>query len=321
MKKVFVFVLMLLGTTLCHAAESYPSHSVRIIVPFSPGGGSDFSARLIAAELSKELGQSFVVENRTGAGGTLGAGLVAKAAPDGHTLLLLESTFPIAQSIYKSLPFSLKDFTPITHAIGIPQAFAVAPSLKVDTMKGFIDLLKANPGKYNYGSAGTGTSNHVYVELFKLDTKTDFQHIPFNGGAASLTGLVSGQVQMIFSTLPTVTGFAKSGDVKVLAVATGTGRRASSLPDVPTMSEVGLKDLDSALWYGFAGPAGMPDDVTEKLYSAIQKALESPTVQAGIAAQGSEPIRGVTPKQFTTVIANEISQWKKVVEEAKIPRQ
>lgn len=321
MLKVLLLAAVFTATSLSHAADPYPSRPVRVIVPYAAGGGSDFSARLIANALSQELGQPFIVENRPGAGGTIADALVAKAPADGYTLILLDSSFSIRAAAFKNVSYSYKDFTPITQAIGIPQAFVVPSSLQVDSVKAFVDLARAQPGKLNYGSAGMGTTNHVYVELLKLDEKLNLVHVPYGGGAASMNGLVTAQVQMIFSTLPTVAGFVKGGQVRALAVATGSGKRASAFPDVPTMTEAGFPELDVMLWYGFGGPAGMPSEVVERLSAAIQKVLDTSAVKEGIAKQGSEPIKGVTPQRFMKNIDSEVAQWRKVVDAARISLQ
>lgn len=317
MRNAWSFVLMLFGASLCFGAEVYPSKAVRVVVPFAPGGSTDFTARVISQQLSEQLGKSFVVDNRTGASGTIANGLVARSVPDGYTLMLADTSTTIVPGLFKSLPFDVaRDFTPITQVIGAPNVLVVHPSLKANTLKEFVALAQANPGKFNYGSAGAGGLNHLMAELFKLSAKVDIAHIPYKGAGEVVPAVLGGQVDMLVSTIPTVLAYINTGRLRALAVTTN-GKRAPSLPNVPSMSEAGVSGMTIYAWYGLVGPAKMPKDVVRKLHAEVVKAIAVPAVKERFNAQGGEPV-GSSPEEFSILIRNELRRWAEVIRSAGI---
>ena len=318
MRNALLFVLTLFGASLCFGADVYPSKAVRVIVSYAPGGTSDLSARVISQPLSEQLGKAFVVENRPGASGTVGYGTVAKSAPDGYTLALVEMSFSMIPSLFKSPPFDVtKDFTPITQIMGVPLVLVVLPSLKTNTLKEFIALARANPGKFNYGSAGLGTQNHLSAELFKIAANVNIVHIPYKGGAGQvMIAMLGGQVQMLITPMPSVLTHVNSGKVRALAVTTD-GKRAPAMPDVPSMSEAGVSGMTIYSWFGLVGPAGMPKEVVNKLHAEVVKALAVPSVKERFIAQGGE-LTGNSPEDFSKHIGNELQRWSKVIKSAGI---
>lgn len=317
MRTALLFVLALLGAALCFGAEVYPSKTVRVIVPFAPGASTDSTARVISLQLSEQLGKSFVVENRTGAGGIVGNGIVARSAPDGHTLLIASPAFAILPGMSKSLPYdTVKDFTPITQIMGTPNVLVVHPSLKANTLKEFLALAQANPGKFNYGSSSAGAQNHLSAELFKMAAKVNIAHIPYKGAGEVIIAMLGGQVEMMISTIPTVLPHVNSGKLRALAVTTD-GKRSPSMPDVPSMSEAGVSGMTIYNWYGMAGPAGMPMEVVNKLHAEVVKALAVPSVKDRFVAEDSELV-GSSPEDFSKHIRNEIRRWAEAIKSAGI---
>lgn len=321
MRNAWLFVVTMFVASLCFGAEVYPSKVVRVIVNFAPGGGIDLTARVIAQQLSEQLGITFIVENRPGAGGTIGSGFVAKSAPDGYTLMIMDTNLTIVPSLNKSLPFDVaKDFTPITQIIGIPQVLVVPSSINANTLKEFLALAQANPGKLNYGSAGTGTQSHLSAELFKIAAKVDIAHIVYKGGPAIVTAMLGGEVQMLLGSIqPAVLAQVKSGKLRALAVTTD-GKRSPSLPDVPSMSEAGVSGMTTYAWIGLGGPAGMPKEVVNQLHAEMVKAIAVPSVKERFIAQGGELV-GSSPEEFSKLIRNELRLWAEVVRSAGITPQ
>ena len=313
-----LWVLGLLAVSPSLGAEVYPTKPVRVIVPFAPGGSTDFAARAVTLQLAEQFGTSFVIDNRAGASGTIGYGITARSAPDGYTLGVVESSFAIVSSLNKSLPFNTaRDFTPITLIMRSPAVVVVSLSLKVNTLQEFVALARANPGKFNYGSAGVGAQNHLAAELFKIAAKVDLVHVPFKGGAGEvITAMMSGQVQMLVGPMSTVLGHVRNGRVRALAVATD-GKRTLALPEVPSMSEAGVSGMTSYSWVGFAGPAGVPRAIVNKLHAGVVKALAVPTVSKRFITQGAELV-GSTPEEFSRHIRGEMQRWSKVVKTAAI---
>lgn len=311
--------LALFAATTSSAADPYPAKPVRIVVPYSPGGSSDLVARIIAQQLSEDMPQSFVVENRTGAGSTIGSGYVANAAPDGYTLLLVDFSFALAPSLYPKLSFNIpKDFTPIAEIGRIPAALVVHPSLNVKSVPELVAYAKANPGKLNYGSAGIGGAIHLATEVFNRAAGVKITHVPFaGGGGAMMSGVVGNHVQMVLTAVPTVLPFVTSGKLTALAVTTADGKRSAAMPDVPSMSEAGLSGMTVYFWYGLAGPAGLPPEVVKTVYAATQKALANPKVREQLEKQGAE-ISGTGPEEFTKHINAELSRWSSVIKDAGI---
>jgi tripartite-type tricarboxylate transporter receptor subunit TctC len=298
-------------------AQPYPTKPVRMIVPFPPGGATDLLARVVGQKLGEGLGHQVVIDNRPGAGGTIGSRLMVDAQPDGYTILMSSvSTHAIGPHLYATPPYDpMKDFTAISEVSVTPTVLMVSTTLPVNTLKEFIALAKARPGKLNYGSSGVGTQFHLSGELLKLLTGIDMVHIPYKGTALVYPDLFSGQVAMMFDTLSVSIPFIKAGRVKALGV-TGA-KRTPTLPDVPTIAEAGVAGFNADLWLGIWGPAKLPRDITDQLSSAIAKLLKSPDVRERLAAQGMEPV-GSTPAQFADFVRRENAQWSKVVKSAGV---
>ena len=317
MRNALLLVVTLLGASLCSGADVYPSKPVRIIVPVAAGGNSDLVARTISPQLTEQFGRSFVVENRIGASGIIGYGYVARSAPDGYTLLLMDTSFTAIPSLKKSLPYDpIKDFTPISQTNRSPQVLVVTPALKVNTLKEFIALAQANPGKLNYGSIGVGSSTALWSELFKIAAKVDIAHIPYKGGAETTTALLGNQVQMQVTGIPTVLAHINSGRMRALAVTTD-GKRSPSLPDVPSMMEAGLSGMVVYGWHGLAGPAGLPREIVNKLHAEVVKAVAVASMKERFNDQGSELV-GSSPEEFTSVVRNEMQRFAEIIKSAGI---
>jgi len=295
--------------------QDYPKRLVRVVAPFSPGGATDVLARLVSQKLTERWGQNALVDNRVGAGGHIGADYVAKAAPDGYTLLVAGTPHAIGASLYRKLTYDMaKDLVPINRFATYPSAIVVHPSLPIKTVKGLIGLAKAHPGELNFGSAGSGSPNHLAMELFKTMAKVEMVHIPYKGGSGQMIGdLVSGQVQLASIGLPPAMPFVKTGRLRVLAV-TGTAR-SPLLPEVPTVSEAGLPGFDVTSWYGMFAPAGLPKDLLMKLNADIAAVLKSADMGTRLAALGADPAP-MSPEDFGQFVREEITKWAKVVKES-----
>lgn len=296
------------------AQAKWPDKTIRLVVPFPAGGTTDIVGRIAAQELHEGLGVSVIVDNRAGAGGNIGSDIVAKAAPDGYTLLLgTVGTHAINESLYSKLSFSpRKDFAPVTLIATVPNVLVVHPSVKANNVQEFIDLLKANPGKTNYGSAGNGTSIHLSGELFKSMTGTEMTHIPYKGSSPAVADLLGGQVQAMFDNLPSAISHIRSGKLRALAVT--SAKRSESLPDVPSIGET-VKGFDAGSWFGLLAPAGTPPEIVQRLQTTLVEALKKPEVREKLAQQGAVPV-GNTPAEFTTFIESETAKWGKVVKDS-----
>ncbi len=300
-----------------YAQTAWPTKPVKIVVPFAPGGTTDILARAVAPELSRAFGQSFVVENRAGAGGNLGADIVAKSAPDGYTLLMgTVGTHGINKSLYNKLPFDpQKDFAPITLVAGVPNVMVMntdtAKSLGINSVPDFIKYARSHPGKLNMASSGNGTSIHLAGELFKSMTGTFMTHIPYTGSGPALLGLLSGQVDVMFDNLPSALPHVRGGKLKAFAVT--SAQRSGATPELPTIEEAGqLKGFEASSWFGLLAPAGTPADVVSRIQQETSKALNSPAIKEKLLAQGAIP-SGNTPAEFTRFIDAEIRKWAPVV--------
>lgn len=310
MRSALLFLAALLGVSPSFAADIYPNKPVTVIVPVAAGGSSDKVARVLCAQLTKQMGQPCLVENRPGGSEIIGTEMVAKAAPDGYTLLLADPSFSIIPNWFKALPFSIpKDFQPVTQVISAQWALVVRPSLGVNSLKELIALAQKNPGKLNYGSAGVGGAPFMWSEQFKLAAKVNITHIPYKGASEVVNALLGGEVDMLTSTLPTVIGQVQAGKLKALAVS--GDKRAVSMPDVPTMSEAGISGANNA-FMGLIGPAGMPKDVLDKLHAEVAQAVKDPTVKERYAADSAEPVAN-TPDEFSKVIRISVQQWADVI--------
>ena len=299
-------------STFAQGTASYPAKPVRLVVPFPAGGTTDILARAVAQRLSEAWGRQVIVDNRPGAGGNIGSDLVAKAAPDGYTLLMgTVGTHAINPSLYKNMPYDhVKDFAPVILVAGVPNVLVVNPSLPVHSVPELIAYAKANPGKLNFASSGNGTSIHLSGELFKAMTGVEMTHVPYKGSAPALTDLIGGQVQLMFDNLPSSLPFIKAGKLRALAVTSGA--RAAALPDLPTLAESGLPGFEASSWFGVLAPAGTPRDIVAKLNGAIAGWLASPEAKEKLLAQGAIAAGG-TPEDFARHIGAETSKWAKVV--------
>jgi len=292
-------------------AQGYPDKPLKLVVPFPPGGPTDIVGRLVAQKLAEGIGQPVVVENRPGAGGTVGSTAVARAPADGYTLLYGSTTLAIAPSLYRDLAYDPRTaFAPISLVSRGPIIAAVNAQLPAKTLKDFIALAKSSPGRINYGSAGSGTPPHLAAELFKTVAGVDLVHVPYKGGGPAVSDLAGGQVQVIFEGLPSLLPHIKSGKVRALAI-TGA-KRDPALPEVPTFAEAGLPGYDANFWNGLVAPAGTPAEVIARLNSVLVQALATPEVHAALVRLGLEAA-GTTPQQFGDFIAAEIDKWARVV--------
>jgi tripartite-type tricarboxylate transporter receptor subunit TctC len=304
-----------IGCAQAAQPAAYPVKPVRMIVPFAPAGGTDIMARSLAQRMTESTGQQFVVENRPGANALIGTEAVAKAAPDGYTLLMTTNIFTINPWLYPNVPFNVeRDFAPITLAGSTPNLLAVHPSIPVQTVTELIALAKARPGQLTIAAAGIGTPSHLAAELLRQSAHIDLLIIQYKGTGSSLNDLIGGQVAMSFGTLAGLAPFAKSGRVRALAVS-GT-RRAASMPDVPTAAET-LPGFDVLTWYGLFAPVGTPREIIARLHDEVVKALASADVKQRLIAQGFDA-DGNTPEQFTEVIRRDLARWQKVIGDAKI---
>jgi tripartite-type tricarboxylate transporter receptor subunit TctC len=296
---------------------AYPTRPVRFIVAQSAGGNADFVARMVAGELAKQLGQQFVVDNRGGGGGgVLAAELVVRAAPDGYTMLLVGSSFGVNPSLYKKLPYdSERDLAPITLASTASQILVVNPSLPVNTVQDLIKLAQAKPGELNFGSSGNGGGPHLAGELFNLMAKTRMTHVPYKGASGSILDLLSGRIQVVFATMPSVMPHTRAG--KLRGVAVTSLERSPLFPDLPTISETGLKGFQSGTWQGIFVPRGTPEPVIRLLNREIVAIVKLPEVRKRFDSEGGVPV-GNTPQEFAVWLKAEIAKWAKVVKAANI---
>jgi len=295
------------------AAGTWPDRPVRFIAPYPPGGSTDILARAMAQKLAEMFGQSFIVDNRAGAGGNIGSEIVAKAAPDGYTLLLAPvSPMAINVSLYGAkLPFNPeKDFEPITLLAKVPLVVTVQGASPHRTLMDLVNAAKANPGKLAYGSSGNGSSNHLTGELLKANAGIDMIHVPFKGGAPGLVALMAGQMDMMIAQVPSVAALAKSGRVRALAVS--GARRSPGLPEVPTMIEAGVPNMDATSWYCVVATAGTPKPVIDRLHAAFMKILQTAEVRDRLTAEGAV-IESTTPEELRRFVRAEIEKWAKAV--------
>ena len=297
------------------AQAAYPTKPVTIIVPFSAGGTTDILARIVGQALNTELGQSVIIDNRAGAGGNIGGALAAKAKPDGYTLFMgTVGTHAINESLYKKMPFNpIKDFAPLTRVANVPNLLVANPNQPFKTVKELIAYAKANPGKVNYGSSGSGSSIHLSGDLFKSMAKVDMVHVPYKGSAPAVTDLLGNQIGIMFDNMPSAVQHVRAGKLVPLAVT--TAKRSPELPDVPTIAEAGVPGYEATSWFGMFAVAGTPKPVLDRLHAALAKVLKQSDVQKKIAEQGGEVVVD-TPEQFAAFIKTETAKWGKVVKES-----
>lgn len=298
-------------------AQAYPTKPIRLMVPFPPGGSTDIVARIVAQKLGGQLGQSLVIENRGGAGGTLGTAVVAKAAPDGYTLVVgTTSTHVVAPSVYQRLEYDpVKDFAPISLIGTTPYLLVVNPQLRAQTLQELVALMKAQPGKLNYASAGVGSTTHLAMEMLKNASGTYALHIPYNGNGPAGSAVIAGQVEILFGSLPAVLPHARSGRVRALAV--GTPKRSPSLPEVPTVAESGYPGFDASLWLAIMAPAGTPAPIVDRLQKEIATAVLAKDTSELLDKNGAEPLIS-TPAELAAMIKDGVAKYAKVVKAAGV---
>ena len=320
MKKILTRVALAIGltamasSTFAQAAANYPARPIKIVVPFAPGGTTDMLARLVGQRLTQSWGQPVVIENKPGAGATLGADIVAKSAPDGYTLVMGAAHHTIAQQVYAKIPYHFdRDFAPITMVAMVPNMVVVNSEVPAKNIAEFIALAKTQPGKLNYGSAGAGTAHHLIGEMFKLRAGVDLVHVPYKGSAPAVADLLSGQVQLMFDTVTSGLPQVKAGKLRALAVT--TAKRSLAVPDLSTVAEAGVPGYDISTWYGLWGPKGLSKEVTDKLANEVARILKLPDVKERYAALGAEPV-GNSPEEFAAYCKSELLKWAKVVKDS-----
>lgn len=293
------------------AAQAYPAKAIRFVVPFAPGGGNDILGRVVAQKLHEGFGVPVVVDNRGGAGGTIGTEIVAKSPPDGYTLLINNVSLAVNVTLYSKLPYdTLKDLEPVSLAGRQPNILVVHPSLPVRSVKELLALARTKPGALSFGSGGIGSSSHLSAELLKYITKIDIVHVPYKGMGPALVDLVSGQTQLAMATMASALPHIRNERMRPLAVS--TAKRVAVVPDVPTMSEAGVKDFDYSTWYGILVPAGTPPAVVSRLNAELVKALATPEVGERFAAQGVAP-ESTSPQAFKAFLTSEVQRWAPVI--------
>jgi len=310
-----IFALMAIAVTLLmpgmSGAQSYPSRSIRFVVPFAPGGGNDILGRIVAQKLHESLGVPVVVDNRGGAGGTIGTDIVSKSPPDGYTLLINNVSLAVNVTLYSKLPYdTLKDLEPVSLAGRQPNILVVHPTLPVKSVKELLALARAKPGQLAFASGGIGSSSHLSAELLKYMTKIDLVHVPYKGMGPALIDLVSGQTQLAMATMASALPHIRNKRMRPLAVS--TGKRVAVVPEVPTMMEAGVKDFEYSTWYGVLVPAGTPQVVITRLNAELVKALAMPDVKERFGAQGVEP-DSTSAQEFKTFLNAEVKRWAPVI--------
>jgi len=315
---------LIVAVALCAAggvaqSQNYPTKPVRIIVPFPPGGGSDYIARLIAPPLTKVFGQQFIVDNRGGAGSTLGTEVAFKSPADGYTLLLISGSFTTSPSLYKNLKYDpLNDMVPVIQTEDGPYVITIHPSLPVKTVKQLVALARSKPGNINYASTGQGGITHLATELFRMMAGVNITHIPYKGTGPALTDVLGGQVQILFGSAPATVPHVRTGKLRGLGVT--TPKRIAALPDMPTISEAGVPGYEVVLWYGVLGPKGLPKDIVARWNSEIKRIIQTQEMKGRFANEGLTPAPG-TPGDFAKVLKRDIEKWMKVVKDANVKAQ
>jgi tripartite-type tricarboxylate transporter receptor subunit TctC len=310
--------VVILANAACASADAqqYPARPLRIVVPFAAGGASDVVARLLAQKLTESLGQPVIVDNRPGAGANIGIGIVAKAPPDGYTLLVSSSAFTVNPTLYSKIPYDpYKDFQPLTCVGSSPNILAVYPAFAAKSVKELIELVRSQPGKHNYSSPGAGTTPHLSGEMLRIAFKLDLRHIPYGGAGPQVQSLISGQVPIGFASVPSFAPQVKAGQLRGLAVT--ADNRVAALPEVPAMGELGIAGMSGDTFQGVLVPAGTPKQITGRLYADIKKALAAAEVRERLITIGFEPI-GNSPEQFAAQISSDIARWGKVIRDAQI---
>ena len=318
--KALVAAALLFSWVAAASGQAYPSRSVRVIVPYPPGGGADFVTRVFSKALGDNLGQQFVVDNRAGANGNIGSELAARSKPDGYTLLgVANTTVTINPSLYRQMPIDmLRDLAPVSIMAGQPNVLIVHPSLPVKSVKDLVAIARTRPGQLDYASAGTGSSSHIAAELFRLVAKVNVTHVPYKGNGPAMADLIGGHVQLMFNNLAPSISQVKAGKLRALAV-TGE-KRSTAAADVPTMAEAGYPGVVFNLWVGLLAPAGAPADVISKISAETAKAAQLRDVRERLLGEGTEPYT-TSPAQMADIMRKETAQWGKVVKAANIAPQ
>ena len=311
---------VLIALALCTAhdaiAQRWPEKPVRIVTPFAPGGGTDVFGRMLAQRLSEVLPQQFFVENRPGAGSTIGTEFVAKSPPDGHTLLMTSASFSFNPGLYPKLRYdSIKDFAPVSQVVRVPHVIVVLPSFPAKNLQELVKLARAKPGEVLYASSGPGSAMHLAGALFGIVTKTTLTHVPYKGGAATVTAVLGGEATTAFNTLETVIGQLRSKRLRALAVS--TRERAAAIPDVPTAAESGFPGYEAIGWFGVLAPAGTPASIVQQMSGEIAKAMATPMLRERALQEGATPV-GSTPAEFQKFLHAEIDKWTGIIQQAGI---
>ena len=314
MLRCFVATAVAIGCCalpLIVVAQPYPAKPIRLIVPFTAGGGTDIAARVVGQKLSERLGAGVVIDNRTGAGGMVGTEIVARSAPDGYTLVLVSSSHAINPSLHRSLPYdTVRDFAPVSLVVLSPGMLVVHPAVSARTVKEFVALVRAKPGQLTYGSAGNGTPVHLAMELLKSIENIDIVHVPYKGAAAAIPDILGGHIVAMIPSTASVLPLVKAGKLRALAVTSKT--RTAAAPDVPTMIESGVPDYDASSWYGLLAPAGTPRSIIDRLNTETVRVLRMDEVRERLVGQAMDPV-GNSPQEFAARIREEILKWSRVV--------
>jgi tripartite-type tricarboxylate transporter receptor subunit TctC len=312
-----VAVALTAAAWTCALAQGYPQKSITIVVPYGPGGSTDLLARSVAQRMSESMGQAVIVENRAGASGMIGSEVVARAAPDGYTLLVgTGATHSIVQFTNKAVPYDpVKDFTPLTEAVEVPIVLAVHPSVPANNAKEFVEYVKKNPGKISFGSSGTGSPHHLAGELLKQMTGIDMVHVPYKGAGQAVQDLIGGQIPAIFTTLSTALPQMRGGKIKILGLV--EAKRQPSVPEIPTMGESLPGYAMPRSWLGFFGPAGLPAPIVKRLNAEMLKALHAPDIRAKLESAGM-PVIGTSAEEFVTVVKDDLEMYRKITTAAGI---
>ncbi len=311
-----VATLIALPVLPAAAAEGYPQKPIRLLIPFPPGGGTDILARALQDRLEAALGTTVIIDNRGGAGGTLGCTLAARAAPDGYTFLFTSASYTFAPSLYKDLAYdAIKDFKPITMFASAPLVLGVHPSMPVLSVRELIAIARKRPGEIHYASAGVGSNIYMTTELFKYMAKIDLMQVPYKGGGPAAVGLISGEVQVLITGILGALPHMRSGRMRGLAVT--TKQRSPILPDLPTIDEAGVPGYDKAGWFGLFAPAGVPDPIIDHVYQAMAKVLKDPATVKRLAVDGATAV-GSPPAEFDAFVRSEIAEWGKLIRDMKL---
>jgi len=316
---VWLSVLALLAAApAARAADAYPSRPIHLIIPFPPGGSNDVVGRVFAQAIGDKLGQTLVVENRSGAGGVLGTEVVSRAAPDGYTLLVISLAHAVNPWLYKLSYDPIKAFVPIGAMASGTNVLAVNPTLGVKTVQELLALAKQKPGELNYASAGIGSFQHLGAELFKLDAAVNLQHVPFRGGGPAMLDVIAGNTKIMFSSLVQTVPHVRNG--QLLALGTGGAKRSPVLPEVPTIAEAGVPGYEATNWWGIIAPAGTPKEIVDKVHAALTAAQDSPDTQRRLESEGADMVR-MSPQEFGAFMVSEMDKWGQVVKQSGIKAQ